>query len=377
MRFSEIIGNSELKLHLAQMVDKGMLGHALLFQEESGCGGLAVALALAQYVNCKQHVDGDSCGECPSCHKYQKLIHPDLHFAFPVNTSKESATSEKKKPVSDFFLQNWRELILNNPYFSEQDLYINIGIENKSGNISVYEAKQIIDKLSLRSFEGEYKTMIIWLPEKMNAEASNKLLKLLEEPPLGTLFLLVSQSPEKLLPTIISRCQIIRIQPIPTEKLSIILKKRCNISDSKASIIAKLSSGSYGKALNILSEQEETSEFKEIIEQLFEAGMGKKLYSMFPIWGNLAELGRERQKEFCIYAENYIRKIFMVANGLSEISFTSDEEMAYINSLASKINPAFYEKGLKIFDDAISSIENNVSSKLIFCNLCNRLLLSL
>jgi DNA polymerase-3 subunit delta' len=268
-------------------------------------------------------------------------------------------------------------LILNNPYFSEQDLYINIGIENKSGNISVYEAKQIIDKLSLRSFEGEYKTMIIWLPEKMNAEASNKLLKLLEEPPLGTLFLLVSQSPEKLLPTIISRCQIIRVQPIPTEKLSVILKKKCNISDSKASIIAKLSSGSYGKALIILSEQEEASEFKEIIEQLFEAGMGKKLYAMFPIWGDLAELGRERQKEFCTYAENYIRKIFMVANRLSEISFTSDEEMAYINSLASKINPAFYEKGLKIFDDAISGIENNVSSKLIFCDLCNRLLLSL
>ena len=218
MRFSEIIGNDALKEQLVRMVRAGRLGHAILLTEENGGGAFACARALAQYVNCREQGPEDSCGVCPSCHKYQKLIHPDLHFVFPVSSSNLLSESEKKGPVSDYFLAPFKELALANPYFTEQMLYDAIGIENKSGLISVNEARRIFEKLSLRAAEGSWKTMIIYLPEKMNLDAANKLLKLLEEPPLGTLFLLVSHNPERLLPTIRSRCQAIALQPLTREQ---------------------------------------------------------------------------------------------------------------------------------------------------------------
>ena len=218
MRFSEIIGNDALKAQLMRMVRGNRLGHAILFTEENGGGGFAFALALAQFVNCREPQESDSCGTCPSCHKYQKLIHPDLHFVFPVSSSNALSESEKKGPISDYFLPAFRELALANPYFTEQALYDAIGIENKSGLISVNEAKRIFEKLSLRAAEGLWKTMIIYLPEKMNLEAANKLLKLLEEPPQGTLFLLVAHNPERLLSTIRSRCQLIALKPLSREE---------------------------------------------------------------------------------------------------------------------------------------------------------------
>ena len=206
MRFAEIIGNESLKDALVRMARSGRLGHALLLTEENGGGAFALALALAQFVNCREPQENDSCGVCGSCHKYGKLIHPDLHFVFPVSASTALSESEKKGPISDYFLPAFRELALANPYFTEQQLYDAIGIENKSGLISVNEAKRIAEKLLLRAAEGNWKTMIIYLPEKMNAEAANKLLKLLEEPPETSFICLIAEDEYKLLPTIRNRC---------------------------------------------------------------------------------------------------------------------------------------------------------------------------
>ena len=278
MRFSEIIGNDELKASLVRMVTAGRLGHAILFTEENGGGAFAFALALAQYVNCIGERNEDSCGVCGSCHKYQKLIHPDLHFVFPVSSAASLSESEKKAPISDYFLPAFRELALANPYFSEQELYDTLGIENKSGLISVNEARRIFEKLSLRAAEGIYKTMVIFLPEKMNLDAANKLLKLLEEPPQGTLFLLVSHNPERLLPTIRSRCQHIALKPLSRQQ------RRAMAAPDNA-------------------------ELREIAVSMLEAGLAKNLAAMFPQWEMLADLGREKQREFCLYFENYIRKI--------------------------------------------------------------------
>lgn len=348
MRFSEIIGNDALKEQLVRMVRSGRLGHAILFTEENGGGAFAFALALAQYVNCRDQGPEDSCGVCPSCHKYQKLIHPDLHFVFPVSSSNFLSESEKKGPVSDYFLAPFKELALANPYFTEQMLYDAIGIENKSGLISVNEARRIFEKLSLRAAEGTWKTMVIYLPEKMNLDAANKLLKLLEEPPLGTLFLLVSHNPERLLPTIRSRCQAIALQPLTREQRR-----------------AVEGSG------------QDNAEFREIAKSLLEAGLAKRIIDLFPQWEMLADLGREKQREWCLYMENYLRKIYLVARGLDGLADLSEQEEAAVRSFAARIKPSFYEKAFSLLDAALSAIGANVNPKLVFCDLGNRMLLAL
>ena len=348
MRFSEIIGNEPLKESLVRMVQGNRLGHAILLTEESGGGAFAFALALAQYVNCRDRGEEDSCGVCSSCHKYQKLIHPDLHFVFPVSGSNALSDSEKKAPMSDYFLQPFRELALANPYFTEQMLYDAIGIENKSGLISVNESRRIFEKLSLRAAEGTWKTMIIFLPEKMNAEAANKLLKLLEEPPQGTLFLLVSHNPERLLPTIRSRCQPIALQPLSREQ-------RRRIEGDAA----------------------DNADYREIAKSLLEAGLAKRIIDLFPQWEMLADLGREKQREWCLYMENYVRKIYLVARGLDDLADLSDQEEASVRAFAAKIKPTFYEKAFAALEDTLSAVASNVNPKLTFCDLGNRLLLAL
>ena len=345
MRFEEIIGNDELKRLLPQMVREGRLPHAMLFTEEGCWGALAFALALAQYVNCEAAGAGaaaDSCGVCDSCHKYNKLIHPDLHFVFPVSAGKGLSESEKKAPISDYFLAAWRDLVLRKPYFSEQELYDAIGIENKSGLITVNEAKRIIEKLSLRAFEGEYKTMIIYLPERMNADAANKLLKLIEEPPTGTLFLLVSHNPERILQTIRSRCQRIQLKPLSREE-----RKAAGLSTAA------------------------TPEFSELLRQLLTVSLEKKLIDTFPLWESLSEMGRERQRDWCLYAEQTIRKIYLVASGLEDLAETEPDEAERIRDFARRLNPAFYEKAFKALEGVLSAIDSNVNPKLIFCNLAN------
>ena len=348
MRFSEIIGNEALKESLVKMVQGNRLGHAILLTEENGGGAFAFALALAQYVNCRDRQGDDSCGVCSSCHKYQKLIHPDLHFVFPVSSSNALSESEKKGPISDYFLPAFRELVLANPYFTEQQLYDAIGIENKSGLISVQEARRIFEKLSLRAAEGAWKTMIIFLPEKMNLDAANKLLKLLEEPPQGTLFLLVSHNPERLLPTIRSRCQPIRLLPLTREQ-------------------RRLTGGTAP----------DDAEFREIARSLLEAGLAKRIIDLFPQWEMLADLGREKQREWCLYMENYVRKIYLVANGLHDLADLSPQEEATIRDFAAKIKPAFYEKAFAALEGTLAAIGSNVNPKLTFCDLGNRLLLAL
>jgi len=347
MRFEEIIGNDELKKLLVQVVDEGRLPHAVLLTEDAPWGGMAFAIALAQYVNCPDHTKGDSCGECGSCHKYGKLIHPDLHFVFPVSATKSLTDAEKKAPVSDFFAAQWQKLLLENPYFSEQELYDAIGVEGKSGNISVHEAKRIIEKLSLKSFEADYKTVIIYLPEKMNQEASNKLLKLIEEPPVGTLFILVSQSPEKIISTIRSRCQLIRLKPLTSEER----------------IRAGLESGF-------------NDEFHELIGRLLEVSIKKSVIDTFPIWENISGFGRERQKDWCLYFEKYVRKLYLVASSLDSIAELDPREEKDIRTFAAGVKETFYEKAFAVIESSISSVESNVNAKLVFCNLCNAILLA-
>jgi DNA polymerase-3 subunit delta' len=206
MNFRQIPGQKETISRLIRSVSEQRVSHAQLFSGPEGCGSFALALAYAQYVSCENRTESDSCGTCKSCVKYEKMIHPDLHFVFPVIKDKKNS-----EPVSDAFIEQWREYARQSPYFTLNEWLNAIDVENAQGLIFASEAGEIIRKLSLKTFESDFKIMIIWLPEKMHPAAANKLLKLLEEPPEKTLFLLVSDEPDKLLPTIISRCQIIRV----------------------------------------------------------------------------------------------------------------------------------------------------------------------
>ena len=371
MQFGEIYGNDALKARLKKMVDEDRLSHAILFVEQEGMGGLAFALALAQYINCMDKGQ-DSCGECPSCRRIAKLAYPDVHFAFPVNTSPKLSDQEKKKPLSSYFLSDWNNLVAANPYFDSHDLYEALGIENKAATISVHEAREIASTLALQPFESDYKIMIIWQPEKMNTEAANKLLKLLEEPPAGTYFLMVTQSLESMLTTVRSRCQIIRLQPMEREEIADVLCKRYELERPLALDFATLAGGSIGKAFSLVENADSGSTLDDLLRQLLDASLGKSLPGVLDAADALAALGKDKQKQWCVRSEGFIRKMFLSAKGLEGISFAGADDLQYIKKQVPRIKDSFYPRAAAALDAALRLIDSNVSAKLIFTDLGNR-----
>jgi len=318
MRFSEIKGNDELKRRLSDMVDAGRTGHAIMLEEKGGYGALPVAIALVQYLSCQNKQDGDSCGECSSCKRISHLSHPDVHYVFPVNVTAKSGS--EKKPVSATFSQIWRELVINTPYFTEQDLNEALGIEDKTGVINVQEAKEILNTMNLRSFEGGNRYMIVFLPERMNTEAANKLLKMVEEPFPGSYFIFITQAPEKVIDTIRSRCLRIALQPVPIDKLP------------------------------------DSAEYLHLLTSILNASETNDLMTVLKTAEIIAASGREKQKRFCLFAEEYLRK---------EIR----ERMQYPRD--------FYESAYSIIDSARLSVESNVNPKIVFCNMANLLFVNI
>lgn len=376
MRFADIIGNEEAKKALVGMADSGKVAHAMLFYENEGCGAMPLILAYFQYLNCKDRHDGDSCGECPSCRKISKLIHPDLHFVFPVNAGSKVGASEK--PTSDSYLKYWRELVLADPYFLESELYSALGIEGKSGNIAVAEAKSILEKLSLASVEDGYKAVVVWLPEKMNAETANKLLKVVEEPPENTVFLFVTHSPEKVLQTIFSRCQSMRVLPLPKEDVSRVLSEQFNFSRQQAGVLAGISGGSVGRALNLSGDNEEKTRFMDLFADMLRGVMKKDLLSALEASEMIAALeSREKQKGFCNFAADCIRKIFMVRQNLVSIAGIREEDMPFFSEAANICSDDFCMKANTFIDKASAMIDRNVNAKIVFCDLADRLFLSI
>ena len=372
MRFSEIYGNDALKGRLARMVDENRLGHAILFVEQEGMGALAFAIALSQYLNCEHPSGGDSCGECSSCRRHAHLTYPDLHFSFPISASPKLSDSEKKAPISSYFLRDWTALVQENPYFDSHDLYSAIGIENKAGAITVNEAKDIANTLSLQPYESQYKIQIIWEPEKMTTEAANKLLKLLEEPPAGTLFILVTHKMEKMLTTVLSRCQIIRLQPVERSEMAAILESKSGLSKEEAMTFATVAAGSVGRAFAAVANAEGGGQLEDMVISMIDASLDKSLSGVLETAEALASLGKDRQKQWCVTAEGFIRKLFLCSKGLENIAFASAQETDSIGRLIPRIKESFYDKAAAALDAALRLIDANVSAKLIFADLANR-----
>ena len=366
MNFSQIPGQKAVIDRLRSSVAENRVSHALLFYGPEGSGKFALALAFARYVNCENRTAEDACGVCPSCVKYDRLIHPDLHFVFPV-IKKKSGT----EPVSDTFISQWRAMVLRSAWFSLSTWTEAMEVANEQALIPVAEAAEIIRKLSLKSFESDFKIMIIWLPEKMNAETANKLLKIIEEPPARTLFILVSEEDDKLLPTITSRCQHIRIPAIPSGDLSAHLVQTLGIDRDKASGIAAIANGNLVRAMELARDDESTTIHLDRFTRLMRTAYTRDIHSLVTWSEETAGLGRERQKSFLSYSLRMIRENFILnfngrENRLVYLTRAEDE-------FSDRFHPFINDRNINAlnreFNLAYAHVESNGNTKMIFLDL--------
>lgn len=376
MKFSEIIGNEEIKKALAGMIDSGRIPHAMMFYENDGCGALQIILAFLQYLYCKDKSGSDSCGTCSECNKIGKLIHPDIRFVFPVAGG--SKVSSSVKPTSESYIQYWRELLLANPFFLENELNDALGIEGKSSVIAVPEAKVILESLSLTSVEGGYSTIVLYLPEKMNQEAANRLLKIVEEPPEKTLFLMITHNPEKVLQTISSRCQGVRIMPLGREEIVHILTSSFGKDQNQAAQAAMMAGGSVGTALHYLSDQSDYNVNLDLFSDLMRGLLSNNLLASLEVGETIAALdSREKQKAFCKFAGECLRKIFFLQQNIPGIVGITSEELPFFQEVAAKSKRSFCRNAMTYLDRAQLLIERNVNQKLLFCDMVDRMFVTI
>jgi DNA polymerase-3 subunit delta' len=362
MLYSQIIGQQEPKQRLIKMVREERVPHALLFSGKAGCGNLPTAFAFAQHLFCKAKTDNGACGNCPSCVKVSKLIHPDLHIVFPIAKSKDVKSSND-------LIKEFREVYLNKPYLSLDDWFNEINAENKQPVIAVDEAIDILKKLSYTSYEGSYKIMVIWQPEKMNLDTANKLLKILEEPPEKTIFILVSNQIEKLIATIISRVQQIPFYSCSEQEITEALIYNYKINSELAIQTAILANGNYGEALSLLVNNEESISFLENFQTFMRVALkfdpGKAL-----TWvDDNAASGREKQKQFLQYALEVFRDCLMHNFGEKNLVRLSGAEKQFLEKFAPFINQKNYEKLITEFNDNYYYIERNANPKILFLDL--------
>lgn len=369
MRFSEVIGQDEIKEKLLQAYHSNRISHAYLFYGQAGIGKLALALSFAQFLSCEHKTQDDSCGICSSCVKYQKLVHPDLHFVFPI------VSIPNKKSISDNFISQWREQILQtSAYMSYNEWITSISAESKQGNIYAEESNEILRKLNLKSYESQYKIMIIWLPEKMNIACSNKLLKILEEPPQETIFILVTNNREEVLPTIVSRTQPVKILGIETDKLKTYLESKYNIEPEIAEDISIISNGSYSEAKEqILASEDNRYNLNQFIDFM------KICYTRDNIeaikWSaEIAKIGREKQKFFLYYSLIMIRENFVLNFNEQKILQMTKEEMKFAVKFSKLINVNNVSELTEEFNLAYQHIERNGSAKIIFTDLAFKIM---
>ena len=380
MLFREIIGQEEVKQQLRQSVREGRIPHAQLFAGVSGIGKLQLALAYAQYVNCPHRTEEDSCGECPTCRQYHNLQHPDLHFAFPIVKTDSADTCNA-------FMDTWRSMILNQPYFDLDDWYKALGVETKQGMIYEKESSEILRKLSLKPFGDGYKVMIIWQPEKMNPTCANKLLKILEEPPARTLFIMVSEHPEQLLSTIQSRVQTIRVPRLKEAEIAQALVDQHKMSAADATDIARIANGSYLQALKKSDEseenQQELNDFIALFRDAYTVGVLKDPKKKFESLKRLrqwsadmadSKVGREKQKHFLQYAQNQVRENYIRNFSQPELNYQMAAEREFSNKFAPFIHNGNVEQIMLELEKAERQIEQNGNAKMIFFDLCMQMI---
>lgn len=374
MLFKDILGLSHIKKHLATSADAGRIPHAQLFVGPEGSGTLPMALAYAQYIICGNG-DGKNTGENQACNlKCNTLSHPDMHFAFPVSNSEKI----KSHAVSDHYFQEWRTFVKEQPYGNLFDWYRLIGIEKKQGQIGVDEAQEVVKKLALKSYEGGYKVMLIWMAEKMNLSASNKLLKLIEEPPNNTVFILIAEDEEQIIQTIRSRCQILSFPPLAEETMASALVEK-GLMREEALRIAHEADGNFNKALDLMNKDSEDLVFEkwfvQWVRSAFKAKGNKAAIHELILWSEeVAKTGRETQKNFLQYCLTVMRQALMINFNIGELAFMRIHVDGF---QLDKFAPFVHENNItEIVDEletAIYHIERNGNSKIVLTDLSIKL----
>lgn len=375
MLFSNIIGQENIKNHLIKTVDNDRIPHAQLFIAPTGSGALPLAIAYAQYILCQNSGGENNTGDAACNIKFEKLMHPDLHFSFPVTTNDKV----KKHPTSNSFMQEWRMFVEKTPYGSLFNWYQLLGIENKQGRIGVDEAEEIVKKLILKPYEGGYKVMIIWMAEKMNTSASNKLLKLIEEPPAKTLFLLIAEDEEQLIKTILSRCQVLHMQPLTEQNIIDTMMNNHGVDENQAIKIAHQCNGNLNKAFHLLHHDDNELVFENWfitwIRAAFRAKGDASVVQDLIKWSEeIAKTGRETQKRFLNYCSHFFRQALLTNyNARSLVFFEAHANNFDLEKFAPFVHGANIEDINKAIEDAIYHIERNGNAKIILLDLSMQL----
>lgn len=367
MRFADIIGQEELKRHLAQSVDAGRISHAQLFTGAAGAGSLALAVAYVQYLCCRHRHDGDSCGECPDCKQIEALAHPDFHLVFPVNKQGKKSGEAVR---SDEFMPQWRAIFAETGgYFSPRDWFDRLDLgKTLKGMISAKETDEIIRKLSFKSFEAEYKTMIIWLPETMNEEAANKILKILEEPWDKTLFVLVSERPDRLLKTIVSRTQEVAVPRLTPEALERAARAAGESDPAKIRNIARLANGDLLelRRLTAGATDECRHENFELFRSLMRFSYNDRHLELIGWAEEAAQLTRERQLSFLLDSARLLRESYIMHAGAAAATYLWGEEAEFCSKFSPFIGSRNIEPLISEIETASAQITQNGNPKIVF-----------
>lgn len=368
MYFREIIGQEEIKQRLIHSAKSGVVPHAQLFCEQGGAGAFPLALAYARYLNCTGRTDTDSCGRCPSCLKFNELAHPDLHFVFPIVAKKE-----RKKEVCDDYLTEWRGFLKERPYFNLDGWLDYMEAGNSQAIIYSKESDEIIRKLNLKIYEATYRILLVWLPEKLHPTCANKLLKVIEEPPTNTVILMVSEIPDQVLGTILSRAQRINVRAIHPDAISAAMVTQYGLAPEDARHVAHMANGSYLKAMEAISLGEENKFFLEQFKTMMRNSWARNVKGMKEMGDLLAGIGRERQKNFLSYCQHLIRENFMYRFQSPDLNYMNLDEAGFAVKFAPFVNERNVFDIMEELAKAEYHIGQNVNAKMVFFDLSLRL----
>lgn len=362
MKFTEVIGHEPIKAEIRKEIRSGNIAHAKLFYGKPGYGSLPLALCFAQYLLCEQKSENDSCGVCPSCKRVQEFNHPDVHYVYPIVKSVHE--------ISIAVIKEWQEQLSSNPYFDLSTWSNKIETKTQRPIIPAEESEEIIHKLNLKSYEGGPKVMIIWMAEEMNAHCSNKLLKMIEEPPADTYILLVCENIEKVLLTIQSRTQKFTIPRIQSDDLSAFLAVKFQLNRADADAVASFAEGDYLIALDYLNVNEEQVIYREQFIQMMRVSYKKDVIGMLDWADKIATEPKERQKFFIVYSLHMFRQSIMANYIGPEMMRVSDEEEKFLKNFAPFISGNNIREFQETFDNAHYHIDRNANPKILFTQLC-------